>query len=498
MHCASRNSVRNLAISNQQSTSPPTPLSKGGIEGVENFSPLTSHFSLLDTHCHLEMAEFDEDRDAVIQRAKEAGIDAVITVGSDLKGNIGSLRLSEKYDFIYSSVGIHPHDAKDFTEEVYKKVRGWAASSPKIVAIGETGLDYHYDNSPRDIQKEVFKKHLLLAKELELPVIIHSREAKKDTLEILGDSGINRGVLHCFSGDMDMAEKAMEMGLYISIAGPVTFKNAKKLRETAEAIPDDYLLIETDAPYLTPEPFRGRRNEPSFLVNTAQKIAELRKVSLEDIARITTLNAKRLFRIGKSIQEGEIAYKIRDSLYLNITNRCTNKCSFCVRFHSDYVKGHNLRLSAEPTEEELKTAIGDPVQYKEIVFCGYGEPFLRFEIVKNLARWIKERGGRVRINTNGHGNIINRRNILPELKGFVDVISVSLDASDEKVYNRICNPDFKNAFHEVISFIKEARQYIPDVQATVVEMEGVDVEKCRKITDELGIKLRVRKLDIVG
>lgn len=498
MHCASRNSVRNLAISNQQSTPPPPPLSKGGIEGGENFSPLTSHFSLLDTHCHLEMAEFDEDRDAVIQRAKEAGIDAVITVGSDLKGNIGSLRLSEKYDFIYSSVGIHPHDAKDFTEEVYKKVRGWAASSSKIVAIGETGLDYHYDNSPRDIQKEVFKKHLLLAKELELPVIIHSREAKKDTLEILRDSGINRGVLHCFSGDMDMAEKAMEMGLYISIAGPVTFKNAKKLRETAEAIPDDYLLIETDAPYLTPEPFRGRRNEPSFLVNTAQKIAELRKVSLEDIARITTLNAKRLFRIGKSIQEGEIAYKIRDSLYLNITNRCTNKCSFCVRFHSDYVKGHNLRLSAEPTEEELKTAIGDPVQYKEIVFCGYGEPFLRFEIVKNLARWIKERGGRVRINTNGHGNIINRRNILPELKGFVDVISVSLDASNEKVYNRICNPDFKNAFHEVISFIKEARQYIPDVQATVVEMEGVDVEKCRKITDELGIKLRVRKLDIVG
>lgn len=481
---------------------------------------------MIDTHCHLEMAEFDEDRDAVIQRAREAGIDAVITVGSDLEGNIGSLRLSEKYDFIYSSIGIHPHDAKDFTEEIYKQLKEWAtrcriqdtryrmqdkelknhescimhhaSSLSKIVAIGETGLDYHYDNSPRDIQKEVFKKHLLLAKELELPVIIHSREAKKDTLEILGDSGISRGVLHCFSGDMGMAEKAMEMGLYISIAGPVTFKNAKKLRETAEAIPDDYLLIETDAPYLTPEPFRGRRNEPAFLVNTAEKIAEVRRVSLEDIARITTLNAKRLFRIGKSIQQGEIAYKIRDSLYLNITNRCTNKCSFCVRFHSDYVKGHNLRLSAEPTEEELKTAIGDPVQYKEIVFCGYGEPFLRFEIVKNLARWIKERGGRVRINTNGHGNIINHRNILPELKGFVDVISVSLDASDEKVYDRICAPDFKNAFHEVISFIKESKKYIPDVQATVVEMEGVDVEKCRKITDELGVKLRVRKLDVVG
>ncbi|MDP1759641.1 MAG: TatD family hydrolase, partial [Thermodesulfovibrionales bacterium] len=160
---------------------------------------------MIDTHCHLEMTEFDEDRDKVIQRARDAGIEAVITVGSDLKGNIGSLRLSEKYDFIYSSVGIHPHDAKDFTEEIYQQIRTWASSLPKVVAIGETGLDYHYDNSPRDVQKEVFKKHLLLAKELELPVIIHSREAKKDTLEILGDSGINRGVLHCFSGDMDMA-----------------------------------------------------------------------------------------------------------------------------------------------------------------------------------------------------------------------------------------------------------------------------------------------------
>ncbi|MDI6745207.1 MAG: YchF/TatD family DNA exonuclease [Thermodesulfovibrionales bacterium] len=493
-------------------------------ENLSNSSRITVHASpaFIDTHCHLEMTEFDEDRDKVIQRARGAGIEAVITVGSDMKGNIGSLRLSEKYDFIYAAVGIHPHDAKDFTEEIYNQLKEWGTNPPsppftkggqgginsslvprpsslnKVVAIGETGLDYHYDNSPRDIQKEVFKRHLLLAKELGLPVIIHSREAKKDTLEILADSGINNGVLHCFSGDMDMAEKAMAMGFYISIAGPVTFKNANKLREITEAIPDDYLLIETDAPYLTPEPFRGKRNEPSFLVNTAEKIAEVRRVSFEDIARITTLNARRLFRIGKSIQQGEIAYKIRDSLYLNITNRCTNKCSFCVRFHSDYVKGHNLRLSVEPTEEELKAAIGDPVQYKEIVFCGYGEPFLRLDIVKNLARWIKERGGKVRINTNGHGSIINRRNILPELRGFVDVISVSLDAQDEKAYDRICAPDFKDAFHEVILFIRESKKYIPDVLATVVEMEGVDVEKCRKITDELGVKLRVRKLDVVG
>lgn len=520
MHCGSKSSVHNSQKSEPrtQNTALPLqhPISKGGIEGGVNSSLFTLHSSpkLVDTHCHIEMDEFSEDREDVIQRAREAGIEAIITVGSDLEGNIGSLELSKRYDFIYSSIGIHPHDAKDFTEEIYEQLKEWATeyriqnytlhttrytlNMPKVVAIGETGLDYHYDNSPQDIQREVFRRHLTLAKELGLPVIIHSREAKNDTLEILKESGINRGVLHCFSGDMDMAEKAMGMGFYISIAGTVTFKNAKKIVEIAKTIPDDYLLIETDAPYLTPEPFRGKRNEPAFVKNTAKRIAEIRGESFEDIARITTLNAKQLFKIGEVSRKGEIAYKIRDSLYLNITNRCTNRCSFCVRFHTDYVKGHNLRLSDEPTEEELKIAIGDPSQYREIVFCGYGEPLLRLDIVKDVAKWIKEKGGIVRINTNGHGNLIHHRNILPELKGLVDVISVSLDAHDEETYNRICSPAFKNAFHEIISFIKEAKKYIPNVQATVVEMAGVDVKKCRGIADELGIKLRVRKLDVVG
>jgi TatD DNase family protein len=467
------------------------------------------------------MSAFDKDREDVIKRARDAGLEAMITVGSDLKGNLGALELSSKYDFIYASVGIHPHDAKDFTEETYKQLKELATKYrsafsvqrsaknselrtpnseliPKVVAIGETGLDYHYDHSLRDVQREVFRRHLSLANELNLPVIIHSREAKKDTLDILRESGMNKGVMHCFSGDMDMAEVAMEMGFYISIAGPITFKNVKKLVEIVKVIPDDYLLIETDAPYLTPEPFRGRRNEPSFILNTAKKIAELRGITFEDISRITTLNAKRLFDLNGLTKKGEITYKIRNSLYLNITNRCTNKCSFCVRFHSDYVKGHNLRLAEEPTEEALKSAINDPSIYKEVVFCGYGEPFLRLDLVKSLSRWIKDKGGRVRINTNGHGNLINRRNILPDLSGLVDEVSVSLDAHDEETYKRICSPAFENAFSEIISFIREAKKYIPNVQATVVKMKGIDLEKCKKLTDELGVRLRIRKLDIVG
>ena len=457
---------------------------------------------LVDTHCHLEMDAFDPDREEVIKRAHDVGIGSIITIGSDLAGNRGGLELSQKYDFIYASVGFHPHDAKDFTKDIFDQIKTWAKESKiqnhKIVAIGEIGLDYHYDHSPREIQRDVFVKQLQLAKELDLPVIIHSREAKRDTLEIVSESGVNKGVFHCFSGDMDMAERAMAMGFCISIAGPVTFKNAKKLQEITAAIPDDFLLIETDAPYLTPEPFRGRRNEPAYLIHTAQAIAELRGVSLEDISRITTLNAMRLFRIGELPGKGEIAYKIRDNLYLNITNRCTNRCSFCIRFHSDYVKGHNLRLMDEPTEEEVKQAIGDPARYQEIVFCGYGEPLLRLDLVKNVAQWIKQHNGKVRINTNGHGNLIYGRNILPELQGIVDSMSISLDAQDKVIYDKICKPSFENAYEGVLSFIREAQKFIPHVQVTAVTLPGVDIEECRRVAGELGVQLRVRKLAAVG
>lgn len=452
---------------------------------------------LIDTHCHLEMPQFDGDREEVIARAKSSGFEALITVGSDLKGTLKALKLAEQYDFIYASVGIHPHDAKNFSQRIYDDLKEMT-NNKKVVAIGETGLDYHYDHSRRDIQRAVFRRHLTLAQEIGLPVIVHSREAKEDTMTILNESGIDRGVLHCFSGDAEMAEQAMSLGFAISLAGPVTFKKSEALREIVRIVPDDYLLVETDAPYLAPEPFRGKRNEPYYMRLTAAYVAELRGISFEDLARITTLNAKQLFGIGSISEKAAIAYQIRDSLYLNITNRCTNACSFCVKFRSDFVKGHRLRLGHEPTEDEIIEAIGDPSRYREVVFCGYGEPLQRLDIVKNVARWIKQRNGRVRINTNGHANMINKRDILPELKGLIDSVSVSLDAQDEETYNRLCKPAFSNAFPEVIRFIRGAKELIHQVQATVVDVEGVDLEKCRELAEQIGVTLRIRKLDAVG
>ncbi len=443
------------------------------------------------------MPQFGDDVDEIIKRASEAGVTAMITIGSDLDSSRQAIALSEKYSSIFGTVGIHPHDAKDFNPKTLKQLEKWTAHE-KVVAIGEIGLDYHYDHSPREIQREAFARQLALAVEKNMPAVVHSREAHEDTLRILRESGIKKGVMHCFSGSMEMAEAAMEMGLYISIAGPVTFKKAGKLKEVARSVPDDYLLIETDAPYLAPVPMRGKRNEPAYIVHTAKEIARLRDLTLEDVARITTLNARRLFGLPGIAEAGAVAYRIRDSLYLNITNRCTNKCSFCVRFRSDFVKGHRLRLAEEPPIAEIKAAVGDPAAYSEVVFCGYGEPLLRLDVVKEIAAWVKEKGGRVRVNTNGHGNLIHKRNILPELGGLVDTLSVSLDAHDAATYEKLCSPAYPDAFDEVLKFIREAKTHIPDVQATVVDMEGVDIKKCKALAEKLSIKLRVRKLHVVG
>jgi TatD DNase family protein len=456
------------------------------------------HYRLIDTHCHLEMDVYDGERDEIINRAKKSGIQFIINAGSDRDGNKKALDISRKYPEVFSAVGIHPHDAKTFNQDIYDNIKNWL-KQPKVIAIGEIGLDYHYMYTPKEVQADVFKKQLVLAKTSGLPVIIHSREAKNDTLHLLKSEASGMpGVLHCFSGDKDMAQKALDLGFYISIAGPVTFQNADKLRTIARFIPDDRLLIETDAPYLSPVPMRGKRNEPSFLQYTAQVLAAQRGIEVSDIARITTLNAMKLFAIGQIQGGGEIIYEIRNALYLNVSNKCTNQCDFCVKFHTSYVKGHNLRLSREPTAEEIIKAIDDPKKFKEVVFCGLGEPLLRLELVKQVSSWIKQKGGRVRINTNGHGNLIHGRNILPELKDTVDSLSISLDAEDEKKYQDICKPVFKNAFQSVVSFIKEAKKYIPEVIITVVDIPEIDIDRCKLLAEELGVELRTRKFNVVG
>jgi TatD DNase family protein len=455
---------------------------------------------LIDTHAHLDMREFNDDREDVIKRAREAGVEYIITIGTTVESSRDAVLLAEKHDFIYAAIGIHPHEVKDILHPAYDIIRHFAQHK-KVVAYGEIGLDYHYEHSPRSDQKRKFRDMLREARELDLPVIIHDREAHEDTLQILSEewSPDLGGVMHCFSGDLEMAKKLIDMGFSLSVAGPVTFPKAEALREVVRQIPIEHMLIETDSPYLAPQPVRGKRNEPAFVRYTAEAVAKIKGLSYDDVTRITGFNAMQLFGIGTMPERGQIAYPIRNSLYLNITNRCTAACTFCVRYHTDFVKGHNLRLAEEPAAVELIAQIGDPGKYAEIVFCGYGEPLLRLDVVKAVAAEVKRRGGKVRIDTNGHANLIHKRNVLPELAGLVDAVSVSLNAQNAELYEKISQPKFGiETYESVKEFIREAKKYIPEVTATVVSLPEVDIDACRRIAEELGARFRVREYNVIG
>jgi TatD DNase family protein len=457
--------------------------------------------SLIDTHAHIDGKEFQADFDAMLGRAATAGVSRLITVGADIESSRKACELTYVHDGIYCSVGVHPHDAVRVTDKCYDIIRQLAMETPKNVAIGEIGLDFYRDRSPRDIQENVFRRFLIMASELSLPVIIHDRDAHEPILRILREEKSRglRGVLHCFSGDLEMARQCVDLGFYLSIPGTVTFPANDQLRSVVRGIRMENLLLETDCPYLAPMPFRGKRNEPSYLKITAEKVAELKGLSLEDVARITTLNAETLFGLGTKEQQATIAYKIRNSLYLNITNRCTNHCSFCAKFSDFFVKGHFLKLNHEPSASEVMSAIGDPSGYDEIVFCGYGEPLLRLDLVREVAGRLKTMGCRVRINTDGQANLVHGRNILPELAGLVDAISVSLNAADSETYEKLCATPFGSAgFAGVCDFLSEAKKHIPTVAASAVTVPGLDMEAVRRLAESLGVIFREREYADVG
>ena len=252
---------------------------------------------LADSHAHIDDERFDADRDEVVARALAAGVSLIVNIGADMASSARSVALAEKYPGIYAAVGMHPHDSQDMKETDYRQLEQWA-NHPKVVAIGEIGLDYHYDLSPRSVQKEVFLRQLDLARKTGKPFIIHEREAHADMLDIIRNAarGLN-GVFHCFSGSVETAREYLKMGFYISVAGPVTFPKSVKTKEVAKAVPLDRLLVETDSPYLTPQPFRGKRNEPAYVRLVAEEIANLRDISLAELAEATTANVRRLFNI---------------------------------------------------------------------------------------------------------------------------------------------------------------------------------------------------------
>lgn len=255
---------------------------------------------LIDSHCHLDSPEFEADREAVIGRALEAGVSKMVAVGTgngppDLDAGV---RLADRHDCLYATAGVHPHEASKADSDSWRRILDLARHHPKVIAIGEIGLDYHYDFSPREVQRTVFSTQLALAVETRTPVIIHTREAWEDTFALLEREWAPHGlpgIMHCFSGGPPEARRSLEMGFYLSFGGIVTFPKAAYIQQAAREAPQDRILVETDAPYLAPVPKRGTRNEPAFVVHTAANLAQLRGVPAEEIARVTTTNFERLF-----------------------------------------------------------------------------------------------------------------------------------------------------------------------------------------------------------
>lgn len=259
---------------------------------------MENNIKFIDSHAHLDDERFDEDRESLIKSLKENNIELVLNAGADLKTSLSSVELSKKYDFIYAAVGCHPHDSKYMNEDTMNIFKD-LSKNMKVLSIGEIGLDYYYDNSDRDTQRKWFREQIRLAKELDMPYIVHDRDAHEDVLKIMKEEHYSgaRGILHCYSSSVEMAKEFIKLGFYISLGGPVTFKNSKTPKLVAKEIPLSSLLIETDCPYLSPEPFRGKRNNPALVSYVAEEIAQIRDISVEKVAEQTSINFKKLFNI---------------------------------------------------------------------------------------------------------------------------------------------------------------------------------------------------------
>jgi TatD DNase family protein len=450
----------------------------------------------IDTHAHIYMKEFDLDIKDVIDRAVSEKIDYIIVPGIDIQTSFLAADLASTYPMVYAAAGVHPHETSNWDDALVPIIEEIIANNDKIVAIGEIGLDYFYDFSPRDMQIKAFRDQIELALKLDKPVIIHNREADEDILSILQEysgSGL-RAQLHCYSGTIKDARKLISMHHFISFTGNITHKKADDLRQVLAGISPEHLLLETDSPYMTPEPLRGKRNEPVNVKLVAEKIAEVYRTTPEDIARVTSYNAFRLFGIGIR-PETKYTYRISSSLYVNITNRCNADCIFCIRKKDPVIAGYNLAMKAseEPSAEVYIKEIGDPGNYKEIVFCGFGEPTIRWDVVKEVAQYVKQQGGRTRMNTNGHGNFINKRDITPEMKGIIDVVSVSLNTTDAYQYSQLMNVD-PSLFEEMIHFTLLSQQNVEKVVMSIVSVDEVEIDNSRKFVEEvIGAEFRIRE-----
>lgn len=453
---------------------------------------------LIDSHVHLDMREFRHDLDEVLDRAAAAGISEMLQICYDSGSIASTLDLVGRYEAVFGTAGIHPHEAKHWDSALEQAVRK-ALQNEKILAVGEIGLDFYRDLSPRHMQKDVFRRQISLALEVGKPIVVHSREAFGEVVSILQEEGAREvgGIFHAFPEGPSEAAEVLSLGFLVGIGGPITYKKSR-IAETAIRLPSYGFVLETDCPYLPPEPFRGKRNEPAYVTLVRDKLAQLRGVDTEDIERAASLNYRRLLH-RDPLPAPSIAYALKGNLYVNVTSECTNDCVYCMRFDAQPVLyGYNLRLASDPSVRQMVESAKELARKqspREIVFCGLGEPTCRLPELLEAARSLRALGYPLRLDTNGHGNLIAGSDIVPQLETVFDSISVGLGAHDSETYARLCRSRFEDrAFEGVLGFIRSAASSKMRCVVTVLDHPSMNVEAARSLIASIpGAAFRVRR-----
>jgi len=455
----------------------------------------------IDSHAHLFDRKFEADLDRVLDRARAAGVERVVTLGDTVENSKRAIALALRHPMILAAVGVHPHHARDWNGTTEQTITRFT-ETPRVVAIGEIGLDYHYNPDSAVVQRRVFRNQLALARELDMPVSIHCREAYDDLIEDIQTEKAENvgGVVHCFTGSLDDAKSLIDQGFYLGVGGTITFPNAEPLRFVVQQVGIDYVVLETDSPYLAPQTKRGRRNEPAHLPYTARVVADLTGHGYRDVARTTRYNTLRAFRLSRDLQPQPV-FVWEGNIYVNLTNDCTNDCSFCHKQGEGIARGVRLTVPEPPPAEAVLRCLEDEQfeHYDSVVFSGMGEPTLRLETLIHVAKVLREKGKRITLETNGQADLGRKHSAIDELEGVVDTLRVSLNAPDRETYNALCHPeDPERAFDGIVSFLKAAKGRFPEVAATTIELPEIDIEKVRHLAeDEIGVPLLVRPFERV-
>lgn len=417
---------------------------------------------MIDSHCHLNLQHFDDDRELTLARAVSDGVVGFVNIGYDRDTLRETLELVERYPFVFGAAGVHPHDAATLDDELEAQVRH-ALDHPRIVAVGEIGLDFYRNLAPREVQIETFRRMIKLAREREKPIVIHCRDAFNEVLDVLeSEGGTYRGIFHAFSAGEAEARRVSELGFHVGIGGVATYRNAR-LGETVAAIPIDRIVLETDSPYLTPHPWRGKRNEPSFVAHVARSVARAKGLSPAEVDRATTENTFAALGIAPEAMPRPV-YKIEGAVYIQAA-------------------------TADPADLDAVPAEG----VSEAIITGFTDPLERPEHVLGIAARARERGWRVRINTDGLANRAAGRDVTQELKGHVDEVNVVLFGPNARAHDELAYPSVGNeGWSSIRDFVRSSVAAGIETVCEFVATPGFEAEPCREFTRELGATYDIR------